>query len=187
MKKRSVLMVHGSPMARETLRKQLDRDTNFDYAFSEASSVADSVAACRDSQPDCILFDMNLPDGTGFDLLSALGKSCGVLSASTVAMTDTSDGEACAGSGGWEQGWIIIIDPLVPDTVLQYQQGLPDRYRVTQAGGTVEVKFQPIGIGATATSFTVCRDDPDGSQERIVTISATGSARVTTTTAGTCS
>ncbi len=116
-----------------------------------------------------------------------LARSEAIKRNTEMTLCASADGEACAGSGGWEQGWIIIIDPLVPDTVLQYQQGLPDRYRVTQAGGTVEVKFQPIGIGATATSFTVCRDDPDGSQERIVTISATGSARVTTTTAGTCS
>jgi type IV fimbrial biogenesis protein FimT len=97
------------------------------------------------------------------------------------------DGASCAGSGGWEQGWIIIIDPADPASVLQRQQGLPDKYLVSQAGGTAPISFQPIGVGATAASFTVCRDDPDGSQERVVTVSATGSARVTITNTGSCS
>jgi len=42
-----------------------------------------------------------------------------------VTLCASSDGESCAGAGGWEQGWITIVDPADPDTVVQYQQGLP--------------------------------------------------------------
>jgi type IV fimbrial biogenesis protein FimT len=116
-----------------------------------------------------------------------LARSEAIKRNTAMTLCASADGASCAGSGGWEQGWIIIIDPADPASVLQRQQGLPDKYLVSQAGGTAPISFQPIGVGATAASFTVCRDDPDGSQERVVTVSATGSARVTITNTGSCS
>jgi type IV fimbrial biogenesis protein FimT len=113
-----------------------------------------------------------------------LARSEAIKRNTAVTLCASADGATCAGSGGWEQGWIMTDATAV---VLQYQQGLPDKYLVTQAGGTAPLSFQPIGVGATAATFTVCRDDPDGSQERIVTVSATGSARVTVTNTGSCS
>jgi type IV fimbrial biogenesis protein FimT len=116
-----------------------------------------------------------------------LARSEAIKRNTEMTLCASADGEACAVSGGWEQGWIVTMDPLVPTSVLQYQQGLPDKYLVSQAGGTAQIKFQPIGVGATAAIFTVCRDNPDGSQERVLTVSATGSARVTVTNTGSCS
>jgi len=100
-----------------------------------------------------------------------------------VTVCASADGATCAGGGGWEQGWVVRSAA----EVIQSQQALPDGYLVTQAGGTVPLNFQPIGIGATAATFTVCRDDPDGSQERVVTVRAAGNAYVTRTETGTCS
>lgn len=92
-------------------------------------------------------------------------------------------GTACDATGGWQQGWIVRD---VANRVLQHQQALPTGFRVTQAGGTAVLSFQPIGVGATAATFTVCRNSPLGNQERVVTISATGVAYVTRTETGTC-
>jgi type IV fimbrial biogenesis protein FimT len=103
-----------------------------------------------------------------------------------VTLCASSDGESCAGAGGWEQGWITIIDPADPDTVVQYQQGLPAGYQMTQTGGTTDLVFQPIGIGASAAVITVCRLNPAGSQERVLALRATGTANVTSTTTGVC-
>lgn len=100
-----------------------------------------------------------------------------------VTLCASANGTSCAASGGWEQGWIILDAAAV---VLQRQESLPDRYLVAQAGGTVPLNFQPIGVGATAATFTVCRDNPDGGQERALNVSATGSARVTVTRTGSC-
>jgi type IV fimbrial biogenesis protein FimT len=103
-----------------------------------------------------------------------------------VTLCASSDGASCAGAGGWEQGWITIVDPADPDTVVQYQQGLPSGYQMTQAGGTTDLVFQPIGIGASAAVITVCRLDPLGRQERVLSVRATGTANITTTTTGVC-
>lgn len=100
-----------------------------------------------------------------------------------VTVCASSDGATCAAAGGWEQGWIVMDAAAV---VIQSQPAMPAGFLVTQAGGTVPLSFQSIGIGATAATFTVCRDAPDGNQERVVTVSASGAAHVTTTTIGTC-
>jgi type IV fimbrial biogenesis protein FimT len=97
----------------------------------------------------------------------------------------TANGTSCATSGSWEQGWIV----LQGTTLLQYYQPsqIPTGFKVIRTVGTGAMTFQPIGVGATAATFKVCRLTPLGSQERIVTVSATGSANVTTTETGSCS
>ena len=118
------------------------------------------------------------------DLLASvqLARSEAIKRNAAVTLCASADGATCAGAGGWEQGWIIVVAA----TVLQVQQALPNGFLVAQAGGTSQLDFQPIGIGATAATFTVCRNDPLGSQERVLTVSAAGSAYVTTTTTGSC-
>jgi type IV fimbrial biogenesis protein FimT len=96
----------------------------------------------------------------------------------TVRMCASEDGDACATSGGWEQGWIIVLDD---DTVIDYQQALPDEFRIDQAGGLAEIDFPAGVVGATTATFTICRATPVGTQNRVVTLTATGNARVTTT------
>jgi type IV fimbrial biogenesis protein FimT len=100
-----------------------------------------------------------------------------------VTVCASSDGATCAGGGGWEQGWIVVDSGAV---VIQKQAGLPDGYQMTQAGGTTPIAFQPVGIGATTAAITVCRDDPLGSQERVLTVRAAGYSHVTTTMTGVC-
>lgn len=112
-----------------------------------------------------------------------LARSEAIKRNAAMTLCASSDGVTCAASGGWEQGW-IVMDAAA--TVIQRQEPLPDGYRMAQSGGTVALNFQPIGIGATAAVVTVCRDDPVGSQERVVTITASGATYVSSTNAGTC-
>jgi type IV fimbrial biogenesis protein FimT len=105
----------------------------------------------------------------------------------TITLCASANGSSCAGSGGWEQGWIVLNEATDPDTVLQHQQGLPSEFNVTQTGGTAALNFLPTVVGTTTATLTVCRSDPVGSEERVVTINGTGSAYVTITTTGTCS
>ena len=100
-----------------------------------------------------------------------------------VTVCASADGATCAGGGGWQQGWIVVDSTAA---VIQRQAALPAGYMMDQAGGTAPLNFEPIGIGATAAAMTVCRSDPLGSQERLVSITAAGSVYVTTTTSGAC-
>jgi type IV fimbrial biogenesis protein FimT len=118
------------------------------------------------------------------DLLASiqLARSEAVKRNVPVTICRSLNGTSCTTTGDWEQGWIVKDDT----TVIQHQPTLQAGYKVirTVGGGTLE--FQPIGVGATAGKFTVCRSEPAGRQKRVVTISATGMAYVTRTQSGSC-
>lgn len=100
----------------------------------------------------------------------------------TVTLCVSSNGMTC-GTGNWQQGWIV----LGGGSVLHSEPATPFGYRVTPAAGSAALTFDPTGLGATSDSFTVCRRTPaSGSQERVVTITATGRTSVSTTRNGVC-
>lgn len=93
------------------------------------------------------------------------------------------DGDDCA-AGSWESGWIVIT---TADEVLHRQQPITDGFKIISA--VDELVFQPSGLGATQATFKVCRATPSvGSQEREVSVSATGRTSVDKPAAsGSCS
>lgn len=94
-----------------------------------------------------------------------------------------SDGTDCAGSGSWEQGWIIRVG----GSTLHRQKALSLPGMKISAGGLTGINFQPTGAGATAAVFTVCRATPTaGHEERVVTIDATGRPWTRRTTNAVC-
>lgn len=111
----------------------------------------------------------------------AMGRSEAIKRNAVTSLCVSSNGTSC-GSGGWEQGWIVISG----STVIQKHPAAPTGFKVTSS--VAKVDFQPTGVGNTQASITVCRSAPKvGSQERVVNVSATGRAYVSTTTTGVCS
>jgi type IV fimbrial biogenesis protein FimT len=112
-----------------------------------------------------------------------------------VSLCVSSDGTSC-GTGGWEQGWLVMCnttdnmycDPAGTGTlVIQYQPAVPPGWKIREAGALTNIVFQPTGTGGTSATLTVCRATPSvGGQERAVRISATGRPSVTKTRNGTC-
>jgi type IV fimbrial biogenesis protein FimT len=100
-----------------------------------------------------------------------------------VTMCVSTDGSSCA-AGGWEQGWIVLSGT----TVLQHESAAPNGFKMSATGSIATLSFQPIGVGVTPATLTVCRATPSvGSQERVVTLDATGRAWLKITTNGVCS
>jgi len=64
-----VLLVDDEPQLRFTVRKFLEAR---DYSILEADSCKAALETCRDSRPDAILLDYNLPDGDALSLLPSL-------------------------------------------------------------------------------------------------------------------
>ena len=113
---------------------------------------------------------------------SRLARGEAVKRNTAVTMCASANGSSCA-SGGWEQGWVVLDGA----TVLHSQGAAVDGFSISETGGLDSLTFQPTGIGTTQATFTICRESPSvGSQERVVTISATGKPSVTKTTAGAC-
>jgi type IV fimbrial biogenesis protein FimT len=111
-----------------------------------------------------------------------LARSEAIKRNAVVTLCVSAGGTECE-SGNWQQGWIVLSGT----TVLHHELPAPTGYRVTPTGGASSLSFQPVGVGATAETFTICRSTPRvGSQERVVTVSATGRASVKTTMSGVC-
>jgi type IV fimbrial biogenesis protein FimT len=113
-----------------------------------------------------------------------LARSEAIKRNAPVTLCASEDGATCAADGtDWNVGWIVINDD---DAVLQRQEPLPEEFRFTEASGESELVFPAAVVGATPASFTVCRADPVGNQERVVTVTASGAASVARTEAGDC-
>lgn len=109
-----------------------------------------------------------------------LARSEAIKRNSATQLCPSDDDTTC--SGTWEDGWIILNGA----TVIHREGPVPDGYKVNTSATTLT--FAPNGVGSTAASFVICRATPSvGSQERLVSISATGRPSVTRTTTGTCS
>jgi type IV fimbrial biogenesis protein FimT len=121
-----------------------------------------------------------------------IARSEAIKTNTPIKLCVSTDGETCTGPGDWDEGWIVLRELLdedgnVVDTdVLHSEPAQTNSFRVIEATGQDELLFQPIGIGASAAVFTVCREDPVGNQERVVSVTATGIANVSTTENGIC-
>jgi type IV fimbrial biogenesis protein FimT len=102
----------------------------------------------------------------------------------SVTVCVSADGATCAGSGGWEQGWIVKQGA----TVIKSEPAAEAGIKMTETtSGLTSLLFDMSGVGSTQASIKVCRKTPSvGAQERVVTITATGKATVTRTTVGVC-
>ena len=66
-----VLVVDDEPLAREKIREMVKRDAEVEIV-GECSSGAEAVAAVRETRPDLLLLDVQMPELGGFEVLQAL-------------------------------------------------------------------------------------------------------------------
>jgi len=117
-----------------------------------------------------------------------LARSEAIKRDAAVTLCVTANGSSCmsdadSGSRRWERGWLV----LAPDgsTVIQRQAALGAGFAVNSSAS--RLVFEPNGVGATAATLKVCRNTPTaGAQEKVVAISLTGQAMVSTTHDGSC-
>jgi two-component system LytT family response regulator len=67
-----VLIVDDEPLIRAGIRQDLSAIQSVQIA-GECGSVAEAVAAIRSGQLDLVLLDVQMPDGTGFDVIRQIG------------------------------------------------------------------------------------------------------------------
>jgi len=69
----SVLLVDAHELIRHGLAGAFTRDESFTVA-GQAGTIADGLALATATQPDVLVVDLQLPDGSGLDLVRALRK-----------------------------------------------------------------------------------------------------------------
>jgi two-component system, LytTR family, response regulator len=65
------LIIDNEAHIRDTLGKLLKRYCPGTVLVGEATGVADGIKTIRELQPDLVFLDINMDDGSGFDLLHA--------------------------------------------------------------------------------------------------------------------
>ena len=68
-----VLLLDDEINARKTIKAYLERYSGTDFEIKEAQSILDARQILEKFKPDIALLDINLSEGTGFDLLSHIG------------------------------------------------------------------------------------------------------------------
>ena len=71
---KKVLLVDDHDLIRQGLRRAFERAKDF-TVVGEASSVAEGLAVATQTQPDVVLMDIRLPDGSGLDAVRKLRSS----------------------------------------------------------------------------------------------------------------
>jgi DNA-binding NarL/FixJ family response regulator len=66
----SVLLVDDHQLIREGLRRAFERSGDFEVA-GEAGSLAEATNIIEEAEPDVVIFDVRLPDGSGIDAVRA--------------------------------------------------------------------------------------------------------------------
>jgi type IV fimbrial biogenesis protein FimT len=120
-----------------------------------------------------------------------LARSEAIKRHSRVALCKSADGDTCATSGGWEQGWIVfhdannngVIDAGEP--VIAREQALPAAFRLTGNQNVAKyISFEPTGstrmVGGAfqAGTLTLCRQSPTSNEARQIILNAVGRPRV---------
>jgi two-component system LytT family response regulator len=73
-----VAIVDDERLARNELRRLLNAHPDVDVV-AEAANVADGVRAIEHMAPELVFLDIQMPDGSGFDLLAALERTPAVI------------------------------------------------------------------------------------------------------------
>lgn len=97
-----------------------------------------------------------------------------------VTLCASSNSSSCT-DDDWSKGWIVLA---FTNQVVYKHKPLRNGFRINS--DLTRITFSASGLGASATSLIVCREEPLGNQERVVTITATGRPSVSTTEEGVC-
>jgi two-component system, LytTR family, response regulator len=67
-----VLVVDDEPLARTGVRTMLEADPEMDVV-GEAASAAEAIDLIQQLRPELVMLDVQMPDGTGFDVIRRVG------------------------------------------------------------------------------------------------------------------
>lgn len=114
-----------------------------------------------------------------FAASAQLARSEAIKRNAAVTLCASSDGTSCGAD--WSDGWIV----LAGGSAIHAQAALTRGFQLS--GNVSTIVFQPTGVGTTAATLTACRVEPSvGSQNRTISLSATGRPSVTRADSASC-
>lgn len=111
-----------------------------------------------------------------FVVSAQLARSEAIKRNAPVTFCASSNSSTC--TGAWNDGWLVFHDAnnnasVDANELIYTQAPFPNGFLLS--GAVTSINFQPTGYGATSANLTLCRSEPIvGTQQRTITINATG-------------
>jgi len=117
------VIIDDDYVSREILRDMLEKFLDTIEILGEAGSVADGVRLIEDTDPELVLLDISMPDGTGFELLDKLKK----INFKLIFITAYSEYAVKAFKYA---AFDYIVKPLIVEELIMAIQRIPNILRV---------------------------------------------------------
>ena len=92
----NLVFIEDSETDRVVYRRFLERDSEYEYAIVEFSTLAEGAAYCLTGNVDGVLLDYYLPDGEGIEFLTVVAERCQKFDFFTVMITGQGNEELAA-------------------------------------------------------------------------------------------
>ncbi|MEI6050808.1 MAG: LytTR family DNA-binding domain-containing protein [Bacteroidota bacterium] len=117
------VIIDDDYVSREILRDMLEKFLDTIEIIGEAGSVAEGVRLIENSDPELVLLDISMPDGTGFELLDKLKK----INFKLIFITAYSEYAVKAFK---YSAFDYIVKPLIVEELIMAIQRIPNIQRV---------------------------------------------------------
>ena len=141
---KKVLLVDDHDLIRQGLRPAFERADDFSVV-GEASSVAEGLAVAAQSQPDVVIMDVRLPDGSGLDAvkkLRAMDPQMGIVVLTMYAGDEHLFGALEAGASAF-----VPKDAPADDVVsaARHAAASPDAFSAADLASAMKRRLTPQG------------------------------------------
>jgi DNA-binding NarL/FixJ family response regulator len=141
---KSVLLVDDHDLIRQGLRRAFERAEDFTVA-GEASSIAEGLAVAAQTQPDVVIMDIRLPDGSGLDAVRKLRATNGQLG--IVVLTMYAGDEHLFGALEAGASAFVPKDAPADDVVAaaRHAAASPDAFSAADLASAMKRRLTPQG------------------------------------------
>jgi DNA-binding NarL/FixJ family response regulator len=153
-----VVIIDDHVIVREGLKRALESHNH--EVVAEAATVAEGRAQIAHTNPDVIVVDLNLPDGSGFDLITwcrSISKSIGIV---VLTLNDT-DAHLIAAMSAGASAYILKSAPL-SQLLAAIDHSVESPQSFTAHGLAVALAREELTFGLTSREFDVLALLPSG-------------------------
>jgi DNA-binding NarL/FixJ family response regulator len=160
----SVVIIDDHAVVREGLHRALT--THGYYISAEAANIAEARAQIAHVNPGVIVVDLNLPDGSGFELISwarAISKSLGIV---VLTLNDT-DAHLLAAMNAGASAYILKSAPM-GELVAAVEHSVKSPLSFSAKGLSAAIRASTASFDLTAREFDVLGLLPSGASTKAI-------------------
>jgi DNA-binding NarL/FixJ family response regulator len=153
-----VVIIDDHVIVREGLKRALESHNH--VVVAEAATLAEGRAQIAHTNPDVIVVDLNLPDGSGFDLITwarSISKSLGIV----VLTLNETDAHLIAAMSAGASAYILKSAPL-SQLLAAIDHSVKSPQSFTAHGLAVALASKEQTFGLTSREFDVLALLPSG-------------------------